>query len=129
MQNYPFTSKKDEVDCLSWVRKKAEAISDSLYSKGQLNIELFGEDSDLDEPDEALVYISKILDYSESRIAEISAASSKDWPDLDSEEWGVIWEKLRTLSNLTSDPIIDLEWRLDSKNTFHSATGRSRRPS
>ena len=115
MQNAPFTSKKDEVDCLSWVRKKTEAISDSLYSKGQLNIELFGEDSDLDEPDEALVYISKILDYSESRTAEISAASSKDWPDLDSEEWGVIWEKLRTLSNLTSDPIIDLEWRLDSE--------------
>ena len=45
---------------------KGRGNKHSLYSKGQLNIELFGEDSDLDEPDEALVYISKILDYSES---------------------------------------------------------------
>ena len=116
MPNDPFTDRSDEKRCLLWMDIKIEEINSSLVDKGQINFDVFDENSGIDDPEEVVVYIKEISEYIENRQSEIGSKS--DWPDLNDEEWEDAWEKLQILAGVKGEEIIDLEWRLESMESL-----------
>ena len=109
---YPFSGNRDEEKCLKWMLSRVKDWRGDLADEGHISEKHWEETTDFEGPGDALSDLEDVSRYVDGRSEELKG---EDWKGaFDAEAWDETWDTFEAVSQLMSEPVTLLDWRLDS---------------
>lgn len=109
---YPFSDNQDEAKCLRFLLSKVKTWRGDLADEGHISEKDWEETTDFEGPGDALSDLEDISKYCDHRFEELEDEERKE--AFDAEAWATTWDTFEAVSQLMSEPVTLLDWRLDS---------------